>query len=469
MKRFPWLVGLLLLAGMVRAAEPIRLHPQNPHYFQWRGRPTVLVTSAEHYGAVLNLDFAYARYLDTLARDGLNLTRTFSGAYCENPTAFNIAGNTLAPAPGKLSCPWARSTAPGYANGGNRFDLTQWDTGYFWRLKDFVREAGRRGIVVEYTLFCPFYKEDMWNLSPMNATNNVNSIGNLARTNVYTLGKNGPLQAVQEAMTRKVVTELNEFDNVVYEICNEPYFGGVTMEWQHRIADVIVETEVALKRKHLITQNIANGKSRIGTPHPAVSVFNFHYANPPEAVPMNYGLQRVIGDNETGFKGTNDAPYRMEAWEFLLAGGALYNHLDYSFAVAHEDGTYVYPAKQPGGGNAGFRRQMGVLVDFLHGFDLVRMRPDTSFIQDGAPFNGRVQALAEPGRQYALYLKDTSVEARLVGSLTLALPPGNYRVDWLDVLTGEVLRTETLKHSGTRVKLPITFGRDELALRLRRR
>jgi len=29
----------------------------------------------------------------------------------------------------------------------------------------------------------------------------------------------------------------------------------------------------------------------------------------------------------------------MEAWEFLLAGGALFNNLDYSFTAAHPDGT----------------------------------------------------------------------------------------------------------------------------------
>jgi hypothetical protein len=75
----------------------------------------------------------------------------------------------------------------------------------------------------------------------------------------------------------------------------------------------------------------------------------------------NAGLRRVISDDETGFRGTNDAPYRMEAWDFVVAGGGIFNHLDYSFAVGHEDGSFVYPASQPGGGNAGFRRQMRFL------------------------------------------------------------------------------------------------------------
>ena len=45
---------------------PLALHPDNPHYFLFRGKPTVLITSGEHYGAVLNLDFDYLRYLDAL-------------------------------------------------------------------------------------------------------------------------------------------------------------------------------------------------------------------------------------------------------------------------------------------------------------------------------------------------------------------------------------------------------------------
>src|SRR5438034_11217310 len=110
-------LSVLLLTGVVALAAAennkcLQLHPRNPHYFLFRGQPTVLITSGEHYGAVLNLDFDYVKYLDTLARDGLNLTRTFSGAYVEPLGAFNIASNTLAPAAGRFICPWARSETP---------------------------------------------------------------------------------------------------------------------------------------------------------------------------------------------------------------------------------------------------------------------------------------------------------------------------------------------------------------------
>src|SRR5688500_12058173 len=113
--------------AQVPSAVPIALHPDNPHYFQWRGRPTILITSGEHYGAVMNLDFDYRKYLDTLAADGMNYTRVFSGAYVEPEGAFKIAGNTLAPRPGRFLAPWPRSSQRGYPDGGNKFDLWRWD------------------------------------------------------------------------------------------------------------------------------------------------------------------------------------------------------------------------------------------------------------------------------------------------------------------------------------------------------
>src|SRR6186713_3538433 len=71
--------SLSLLASCALAtaalAAPLQLHPENPHYFLWQGKPEILITSGEHYGAVLNLDLDYRKYLATLAADKLNLTR----------------------------------------------------------------------------------------------------------------------------------------------------------------------------------------------------------------------------------------------------------------------------------------------------------------------------------------------------------------------------------------------------------
>ena len=95
-----WLILLCATAFACDTRDrntPITLHPDNPHYFRYQGKPTVLITSAEHYGAVINLDFDYIRYLETLAADNLNLTRVFTGPYVEPAGAFKIEKNTLAP------------------------------------------------------------------------------------------------------------------------------------------------------------------------------------------------------------------------------------------------------------------------------------------------------------------------------------------------------------------------------------
>ena len=410
MRSFSVILSFLALVGGGAAAEPIRLHPDNPHYFLWRGKPVILITSGEHYGAVLNLDFDYRKYLDTLAREKLNNTRTFTGgAYVEPQGAFNIARNTLAPATGRFITPWARSDQPGYAGDGNKFDLERWNDAYFQRFRDFASYASERGIIVEVNLFCPFYEEAQWKLSPFHTNNNVNGLGQIARTDVYTIDRHGGLLAVQERMTRKFVSELKDFDNVYYEICNEPYFGGVTLEWQHHIAEVIVDAQKDHPHKKLIARNVANNAAEVSDPHPAFSIYNFHYAVPPITVAMNWRLNKVIGDNETGFRGTNDAPYRMEGWDFIIAGGGLYNNLDYSFVAGSEDGTFVYPASQPGGGGSVLRRQLRILRDFIYDFDFIRMKPDNSVIKGGVPDSLSARALVEPGKAYAIYLRPSIV------------------------------------------------------------
>jgi len=455
-------MSLLALAPRTAPAapkEPIALHPENPHYFLWRAEPTILITSGEHYGAVLNRAFDTTRYLATLGSYEFNLTRTFSGAYCEPQGAFHIERNTLAPAQGDLICPWARSKVPGYANGGNKFDLTKWDDGYFRRLTDFVGEAGRRGVVVELVLFCPFYKDPMWELSPMNARNNVNGIGAVTRTDVYTL-KDKKLLAVQDAMVRRIIETLKDFDNLYYEICNEPYFSGVTMEWQNHIAETIVRAESKFKGKHLIAQNIANKSKRIEDPNPRVSVFNFHYAKPPVAVAENYHLNKVIGDDETGFSGDDRVrPYRIEAWDFLIAGGAVYSNLDYSFAAGSEDGTAKINA--PGGGGPKLRRQLEILKDFIHDFDFITMKPDNTVIKGDVPKGTTARALVESGRAYAIYVNGSNVR-----ELRIDLPQGRYRAEWINTKTGKVDLAKTFRHDGGTASLDAPQYSDDIALRI---
>ena len=136
-------------------------------------------------------------------------------------------------------------------------------------------------------------------------------------------------------------------------------------------------------------------------------------------------------------------------------------HWSAILAAGHEDGTFVYPEKTPGGGNAGFRRQMKVLTDFINGFDFVRMKPDVSIVKSADPAKRRVQALVEPGRQYAIYLKGSPL-----GPLVLELPAGRYDVEWIDVISGRLEERLRLEHRGGDATLRVPAGYQEIALRV---
>jgi len=461
--------ALAATAAVSGQAPTLRLHPENPRYFQFRGKPTVVITSGEHYGALLNLDFNYTRYFDTLQADGLNGTRIFSGTYVETGGNFDIASNTLDPARGRFLSPWARSTVDGYADGGAKFDLTRFDDAYVTRLRAILQEASARGIIVELVLFCPLYEESMWAVSPMNPANTVNGFPPIRREDVLTLDKSGPLLAVQEAAARHLVAAVAGFDNVYLEICNEPYATKVPDDWQRHMTSVVAEAVSKLPQPILLSQNIANQGQRVVDPHPAISIFNFHYATPPDTIAVNAHHRRLIGDNETGFRGTADAPYRTEGWDFILAGGGLYNNLDYSFTVGHEDGSFAFPPTQPGGGGVALRRQLKILRGFIDRFDLARARPDPGRVTSGVPEGGSVQVLADPGRAYGVYLRRqatvSAFSARWTGVLA-APATGTYQLhitsnDGVRVKTASRVLFEDWTDHSTKtdtVSLPLTAG-----------
>jgi hypothetical protein len=486
-RRFlPFSTLFLLLMGGSATAQPLAVHSQNLHYFLYKGRPVVLVGSTEHYGAVINHDFDYKQYLQTLGRDSLNTTRLFTGSYFEVPGAFGIAKNTLAPKPDRLVLPWARSSTPGYALGGNKFDLTQWNAAYFDRLKDFMAEANRNGVIVEVCLFSSYYGSG-WSHSPLNAVNNVNNVTTVEPLKVNTLD-NGSLLRHQEAYVRKLVQELNRFDNFYFEIQNEPWAdlsdtvlvhneyvsrddlkepgnywkntlqvaGKTSNDWQKHIAGIIKNEESRMPKKHLVSQNVANFKFPLVDADPNVAIVNFHYASP-EAVVQNYHLGKVIGFNETGFAGKSDETYRRQAWRFIMAGGALFNHLDYSFSVGSENGSDTsYLA--PGGGSPALRKQFGILKNFMHSLDLANMAPQKSPVKFAR--GAFVQALGNGKGQYALY-----AEGVQGFQLVLALPKGNYQAEWLHPATGSKTPA-SFNHAGGDKILSAPFPTGEVALKI---
>jgi len=169
-------------------------------------------------------------------------------------------------------------------------------------------------------------------------------------------------------------------------------------------------------------------------------------------VEQNYKLNKVQGDDETGFRGKEDVHYRTEAWEFFIAGGAIYDNLDYSFTPATPSGTLL-DYKSPGGGSPDLRNQLRILHEFFDAMDFIHMKPMNNAVKGGfatAPLGGAparsgvtVRVLGQEGKNYALYVRGgTHIE------LQLKLPAGNYRSEWINTKTGKVERSDDVQGAG---------------------
>jgi hypothetical protein len=465
--------------------EPIRLHPQNPHYLEYGGKPTLLITSAEHYGAVVNLDFDYVAYLDALVVYRLNDTRIYPGFLFEPADKF-IRDNTLAPRPEALILPWARSTEPGYVLGGTKFDLDTWDAAFFRRLSDFLASAEERGIVVEICFFNCQYP-DTWPLSPLHMGNNIQGVGTGDHNAAQTLD-DPALAHYETEYVREIVRAANPFGNVILEVCDEPILLGTPIAaagaWIAHMVAAIREVEAALPHKHLIAQQV---EGPLGGPcdfsgHPDVDVIVSQYVweasaeqeGGMKALEEEYGHNKPIELNETAYypvwyKGDKEASSRVEAWEFIVGGGASFNHLNGVFTVHNPAGVTPENAQVCGA--------LRSLVAFMESLDFLRMVPErNAHLVDGSP-HALLRGLSEPGQQYALYVHHSegaraamyiAQPGRYTETIVLSLPAGRYAADWVDPASGSVVQSETIVHAEGDCTLTTPLHMVDIALRLMR-
>ncbi len=428
------------------AQKPIETSKINKNYFTYKDKTIALVTSAEHYGSVLNTAFDYITYLNSLKKNNLNYTRIFTGAYVEKPGAFEIVDNTLAPDSNHFLSPWARTNMPGYYLGGNKFNLDQWDPQYFKRLHNFIQEAAKRDIIVEITLFSSMYWADGWLGSPLNKNNNINHADSIILNNVNTLYSK-KINEYQAKMVSKIVQELNQYSNIFYEIQNEPWSDNNinlnktidqfdkykfnnwqikleipnknSSDWHKFIAQTIVDAEKTLSKKHMIAHNYANFYGDLTTADISnhVSLVNFHYALPTSARD-NQNTKYTLGFDESGFTGTGDTAYVRQAYRWLLSGGGLFNNLDYSFTSKLPQGTNIPNA--PGGGGISYRDKLGFLKAQLEKLDLNTSKPSLEH-----KAQERFYLLLDNKNNGLAFWEEDSVPQKKINLL-----PGQYLIQW---------------------------------------
>jgi hypothetical protein len=142
-----------------------------------------------------------------------------------------------------------------------------------------------------------------------------------------------------------------------------------------------------------------------------------------------------------------------------MAGGALFNHLDYSFTPGNESGDFKYDTTTPGGGSDALRKQLSYLKKFIEGFDFVKMKPDSNFFADASI---RGNALSETGKQYAAYF----INDKKLSEFSLNVASGKYNVTWVDPVTGKRIKTFTVASKDGRLVLKVPQGSEDIALQI---
>jgi hypothetical protein len=427
----------------------------------WDGAPRICIGSGEHYGALINRAFDHRRYLDTLAADGLDHIRLFLGTYFELPGQFGIDGNSLAPQPHDRSLAWVRD-----ADG--RHDLARIDPDHLDRLGAILAAAAERGIAVGLCLFCPCYSDEQWLAHPFHPANNRQGVGD-GRVRGRMLVDPG-LRPWQERLLDAVLPVASAAGGAYIDLCNEPYQASPDRAIQHDLAawQRWLAAEVRRRAPHLpIAVNPANRAIIVRSLlPPEADIACIHYPAP-EAASLNHGCGTVIAGDETGFQGQADAVYRRQAWEFCLAGGALYSHLDYSFTVAHPDGSAPITARTPGWGGASLRRQLGFLRRILAGHDALRLQPCPEVIDIALPQGVQAAAIGIPGEAHLIHLR-----AWPGGALRCCLEPGDWAAAWIDPAACQRQAPVTVEARGLTTPLTPPAGAlpgADLAVELRRR
>ncbi|MBI5094571.1 MAG: cellulase family glycosylhydrolase [Candidatus Hydrogenedentes bacterium] len=484
---------------------PIRIHPDNPKLFEFRGQPRILVCATEHYGAVMNRPFRYERYLADAAEKAQTLTRLFC-LFREQQSSHNPY-STCKPESTDYISPYPRTGPGNAADGLPKYDLDQWNPEFFDRLHEFLTLASDYGIVVEVVILSNTYCEEVWALNPLKTGNNLGGVETIAWPEYITM-RHPQTFARQRALVEKVVTEVHGYDNVLFEVCNEPtgLLPGIATSpplevvdaWQTELAKVIRETEARLPNRHLIAGQEAykHDGTRQGSDKSFREMFfdvvNIHPLPNTVHAGVNYDLGQFMSkqlklralrdfclsaygerkplncDEDNAASRFKDfegwTVHRKRAWTAVMCGSH-YDYIDFSIWPGIETGTEE--------SQRCIRTWMKHLSEFAHSFDLVRARPLTGWLK--APMTHTVESVfGVEGEDVAVYLADArevdepGAGEPLAEPVAFELPAGRFEMACFSPTSG-LYSPWTEVEGGRVVRMVTPEFEDDLVARVRRR
>lgn len=493
-------------------ATPIRIHPDNPKLFEFRAKPLVLLTATEHYGAVFNRPFDFARYLADTADKKITLSRLFI-LFRELQSPSNPYSTCKPESPDYIA-PYKRIGPQRALDGEPQYDLDQWNPEFFERLHRFMAQASDYGIIIEVVLLSNTYGEHIWALNPLNAANNINGT---ERIPWYQYMSQNPecIYQRQVQLTHRIVTELNPYDNIIWEICNEPG-GGVgtddapapeqVNDWLESLNHLIRQTEAKLPNQHIIAGQEAFAYKLPEESHNPLDVHQFsdrsfdsqeyevvnmhplsnmkHRGQQyhlgrfmqaqlhlkayrqycldlyPEAKPLNLDEDNCASQYKD-LRGWTI--HRKRAWMALLCG-AHYDVIDFSINNYLETGT---PQSQ-----RHIRSWMRHLSEYVHALELVHTRPMPTLVRQ-TPEHTLAAVFGVPCKDYSVYLadyreaEDLGAGEQIEDELVIDLPKGDYEATCFSPQTG-LYSLRTLHSGGPNTAFALPPFNHDIVLRLQR-
>jgi hypothetical protein len=410
------------------ANGPLRIHAANRVYFTNNSGKAIYLAGHQIFidlqdPASRTLD--WPSYLQLLTDKKLNYIRNWS------ESAF-----TASPA-GVSPLPYRRVAGYGNANdGGEKFDLYQFEQSFFDRMRARAIDLGNRGVYISYMLFDVYGFESPQNPGVgsnqlFNASNNINGIE--ASDLSFFFSPPSEVLALQKAYVSKVIDTVGDLDNLFFEIANE--LGAVS--WQYEIIDHIKSYEAFRPKQHVILYSPA-GLLRDG--------LNYHEGSLQEAFASGAGVYSVNGSwanyisdppiNNTGapliidmdhISGWRDQPMSTLAqipWKAFMRGYH-FNLYDAPFENVELENSAWDTYRTSAGSTVTYAQKMA---------DLAGMLPSISVSSTGF-------ALAKEGSEYLVYAPGG-------GSFNVDLQSGNYFYEWFNPNTATLVNTGCVKASG---------------------
>jgi hypothetical protein len=373
--------------------------------------------------------FNWQGYIEFLSQQGHNFTkfRTWESDWNNNLSSvtdfrygpFNIY----------------RRTGPGIAQDGfAKFNLDSLDQRYFDRVKMRADTLAGRGIHVGIQLFDgwavgprgSFGAQNPFKGHPFNLNNNVQGIGfpdskGDSTQVLQSQGGRNVILAYQVAYVKKMIDELNDRDNILWEICNEANFNS--QDWQYAIIDTIRNYERRKPKQHIVVMSTEYpGGNNAETLDPTRG--NHGSANIRDyATGVNNDTSKVILTDSDHICGEcMDGPWVYRS--FCNGVGSIafmdpWDGRDYPHIVSNYDSAaYSWVSA---------RKAMGQMVRVANALNVIDMRPTPNLASTGFCLSGN--------KKWVVYQSGSGAFTVNLSSTTDSL-----NVRWLNINDGTILQ-----------------------------